>query len=131
MEGGLPKDGAIIAQPAAESKSERDRVKGKDDENNLLSRLLFDESFYYDALLADAGKGVEKANYHGKKIYPAQSGATNAEVMEILEFVHGISWVRDEAEMEAVRVAHLEDLRLHVDNDNTGGGGGHPPGSSG
>ncbi len=101
----------------------KSKAKGsRESEQSQLSRLLFDESFYYDALSMDAGKGVEKANYHGKKIYPGQAGATNAEVLEILEFVREISWVRDETELESVRLGHLEDLRLHVDNDHTGTG---------
>ena len=101
----------------------KSKAKGsRESEQSQLSRLLFDESFYYDALSMDAGKGVEKANYHGKKIYPGQAGATNAEVLEILEFVREISWVRDETELESVRLGHLEDLRLHVDNDHTSTG---------
>ena len=108
-----------ITNAAHSSSTDTNKGKFQSEDENQVSRLLLDEYFYYDAILADAGKNVDKASSRGMNAHSAQSDTINTEIMDTLDFVREINWVRDEAEMESVRLGHLEDLRLHVDNDNS------------
>ena len=108
-----------ITNAAHSSSTDTNKGKIQSEDENQISRLLLDEYFYYDAVLADASKNVDKASSRGMNAHSVQSDTINTEIMDTLDFVREINWVRDEAEMESVRLGHLEDLRLHVDNDNS------------